>query len=98
ARRRVCRKRHPPSAREGREMGLEDVWFVLIGVLWAVYFLLEGFDFGVGMLLPILPRDERERGLMFESIGPVWDGNEVWLGGGPGAALARVPSRLRTDV
>ena len=60
-------------------MGLEEFWFVLIAVLWGGYFLLEGFDFGVGMLLPVLPRDERERGLMFESIGPVWDGNEVWL-------------------
>jgi cytochrome bd ubiquinol oxidase subunit II len=60
-------------------MGLEEFWFVLIGVLWGGYFLLEGFDFGVGMLLPVLPRDERERETMFESIGPVWDGNEVWL-------------------
>jgi cytochrome bd ubiquinol oxidase subunit II len=60
-------------------MGLEEFWFVLIAVLWGAYFLLEGFDFGVGMLLPVLPRDERERELMFESIGPVWDGNEVWL-------------------
>ena len=42
-------------------MGLEEFWFVLIGVLWGGYFLLEGFDFGVGMLLPVLPRDERER-------------------------------------
>jgi cytochrome d ubiquinol oxidase subunit II len=60
-------------------MGLEEFWFVLIGVFWGGYFLLEGFDFGVGMLLPVLPRDERERETMFESIGPVWDGNEVWL-------------------
>jgi cytochrome d ubiquinol oxidase subunit II len=60
-------------------MGLEEFWFVLIAVLWGAYFLLEGFDFGVGMLLPVLPRDERERETMFESIGPVWDGNEVWL-------------------
>ncbi len=60
-------------------MSLEIIWFWLIAVLWAGYFLLEGFDFGVGMLLPVLPYSERERGTMFESIGPVWDGNEVWL-------------------
>ena len=60
-------------------MTLEILWFCLIGFFWAGYFVLEGFDFGVGMLLPFLPRDERERGVLFESIGPVWDGNEVWL-------------------
>ena len=60
-------------------MTLEILWFCLLAFFWTAYFLLEGFDFGVGMLLPVLPRDERERGLMFESIGPVWDGNEVWL-------------------
>jgi cytochrome d ubiquinol oxidase subunit II len=60
-------------------MTLPILWFVLIAVLWAGYFLLEGFDFGVGMLLPFLPSNESERGTMLESIGPVWDGNEVWL-------------------
>ena len=77
-------------------MGLEEVWFVVIGVLWSGYFLLEGFDFGVGMLLPILPRDERERGLMFESIGPVWDGNEVWLVVAAGATFAAFPAWYAT--
>ena len=77
-------------------MGLEDVWFVLIAVLWAGYFLLEGFDFGVGMLLPVLPRDERERGIMFESIGPVWDGNEVWLVVAAGATFAAFPAWYAT--
>ena len=77
-------------------MGLEEVWFVLIGVLWSGYFLLEGFDFGVGMLLPVLPRDERERGLMFESIGPVWDGNEVWLVVAAGATFAAFPAWYAT--
>src|SRR3954464_3145899 len=61
-------------------MDLATIWFVLIAVLWSGYFLLEGFDFGVGMLLPVLPRDQRERGLMFESIGPVWDGKGGWRG------------------
>jgi cytochrome d ubiquinol oxidase subunit II len=78
------------------DIGLEQVWFVLIGVLWGGYFLLEGFDFGVGMLLPVLPRDERERGLMFESIGPVWDGNEVWLVVAAGATFAAFPAWYAT--
>ena len=69
---------------------------VLIAVLWGGYFLLEGFDFGVGMLLPVLPRDERERGLMFESIGPVWDGNEVWLVVAGGATFAAFPAWYAT--
>jgi cytochrome d ubiquinol oxidase subunit II len=70
---------------------LESFWFVLIAVLWGGYFLLEGFDFGVGMLLPFLGRTEGERGLMFESIGPVWDGNEVWLVVAAGATFAAFP-------
>ena len=77
-------------------MGLEEFWFVLIGVLWSGYFVLEGFDFGVGMLLPFLPRDERERGLMFQSIGPVWDGNEVWLVVAAGATFAAFPAWYAT--
>jgi cytochrome d ubiquinol oxidase subunit II len=77
-------------------MGLEEIWFVAIGVLWSGYFLLEGFDFGVGMLLPVLPRDERERGLMFKSIGPVWDGNEVWLVVAAGATFAAFPAWYAT--
>jgi cytochrome bd ubiquinol oxidase subunit II len=77
-------------------VGLEEFWFVLIGVLWSGYFVLEGFDFGVGMLLPFLPRDERERGLMFQSIGPVWDGNEVWLVVAAGATFAAFPAWYAT--
>ena len=73
-------------------MDLQILWFVLIAVLWSGYFLLEGFDFGVGMLLPFLPRDERERGIMFETIGPVWDGNEVWLVIAGGATFAAFPA------
>jgi len=60
-------------------VGLEIFWFCLIGVLWGCYFVLEGFDFGVGILLPFLPRNEDERSVMLSTIGPVWDGNEVWL-------------------
>jgi cytochrome d ubiquinol oxidase subunit II len=73
-------------------MNLQILWFVLIAVLWAGYFMLEGFDFGVGMLLPFLPSNESERGTMFESIGPVWDGNEVWLVVAGGATFAAFPS------
>ena len=72
-------------------MSLAELWFILIAVLWAGYFVLEGFDFGVGMLLPFLPKDEVERAAMFESIGPVWDGNEVWLVVAGGATFAAFP-------
>jgi cytochrome d ubiquinol oxidase subunit II len=79
-------------------MTLEAIWFWLIAVLWSGYFLLEGFDFGVGMLLPWLPRrgSERDRGLMFEAIGPVWDGNEVWLVVAGGATFAAFPAWYAT--
>ena len=73
-------------------MDLEIFWFCLIAFLWAGYFVLEGFDFGVGMLLPFLPRDERERRQMFHTIGPVWDGNEVWLVVAAGATFAAFPA------
>ena len=72
-------------------MDLQILWFVLVAFFWAGYFLLEGFDFGVGMLLPFLPRDERERRTMFETIGPFWDGNEVWLVVAGGATFAAFP-------
>jgi cytochrome bd ubiquinol oxidase subunit II len=79
-------------------MTLQTVWFCLIGVLWGGYFLLEGFDFGVGMLLPYLPRhgNETERSMMFETIGPVWDGNEVWLVVAAGATFAAFPTWYAT--
>jgi cytochrome d ubiquinol oxidase subunit II len=73
-------------------MTLQIFWFWLIAVLWGGYLVLEGFDFGVGMLLPFLPRNERERTIMFESIGPVWDGNEVWLVVAGGATFAAFPA------
>ncbi len=77
-------------------MDLQILWFVLIAVLWSGYFLLEGFDFGVGLLLPFLPRDEKQRSVMFESIGPVWDGNEVWLVVAGGATFAAFPGWYAT--
>ncbi|MGW6277446.1 cytochrome d ubiquinol oxidase subunit II [Kribbella sp. NPDC055071] len=60
-------------------MELTTVWFLAIAGLWTGYFVLEGFDFGVGMLLRVLGRDEPERRAVVTTIGPVWDGNEVWL-------------------
>jgi cytochrome d ubiquinol oxidase subunit II len=77
-------------------MGLQTFWFVLIAILWSGYFLLEGFDFGVGLLLPFLPRGDEERSVMFESVGPVWDGNEVWLVVAGGATFAAFPAWYAT--
>jgi cytochrome d ubiquinol oxidase subunit II len=78
-------------------MELSTVWFILIAVLWTGYFVLEGFDFGVGMLLPVLGRGrdaedtERRRRVMINTIGPLWDGNEVWLLTAGGATFAAFP-------
>jgi cytochrome d ubiquinol oxidase subunit II len=77
-------------------MTLEIFWFCLIAVLWGGYFVLEGFDFGVGMLLPFVPRNEGERGAMFRTIGPLWDGNEVWLVVAGGATFAAFPAWYAT--
>ena len=77
-------------------MELTTVWFVLIAVLWIGYFTLEGFDFGVGMLLPVLARDDTERRVMINTIGPVWDGNEVWVLVAGGATFAAFPEWYAT--
>lgn len=77
-------------------MELTTVWFCLIAVLWIGYFTLEGFDFGVGMLLPWLARDDRERRIMINTIGPVWDGNEVWVLTAGGATFAAFPEWYAT--
>jgi cytochrome d ubiquinol oxidase subunit II len=75
---------------------LNTFWFVLIAVLWIGYFFLEGFDFGVGMLLHPLGRDETDRRVMINTIGPVWDGNEVWLLTAGGATFAAFPNWYAT--
>jgi len=75
---------------------LTTVWFILITVLWVGYFVLEGFDFGVGVLLPVLGRSEKERRVMINTIGPVWDGNEVWLLVAGGATFAAFPEWYAT--
>jgi len=70
---------------------LQTLWFFLIVVLWIGYFVLEGFDFGVGMLSPFIGSNADERGQMIRAIGPVWDGNEVWVIVAGGATFAAFP-------
>jgi cytochrome d ubiquinol oxidase subunit II len=77
-------------------MELHDVWFALIAVLWTGYFFLEGFDFGVGVLTRALARDRAERRVLINTIGPVWDGNEVWLLTAGGATFAAFPEWYAT--
>jgi cytochrome d ubiquinol oxidase subunit II len=71
-------------------------WFVAVAVLWVGYLALEGFDFGVGMLLPVLGRDDTDRRVLINTIGPVWDGNEVWLLAAVGAMFAAFPGWYAT--
>ncbi len=75
---------------------LQVVWFALIGILWVGYFVLEGFDFGVGMLIRVVARDDAEKRSVIHSIGPVWDGNEVWLLVAGGATFAAFPQWYAT--
>ena len=72
-------------------MELNVVWFVLVAVLFIGFFFLEGFDYGVGMLVKLLGRDDTERGMLVRTIGPVWDGNEVWMITAGGAMFAAFP-------
>ncbi|GAB3280845.1 cytochrome d ubiquinol oxidase subunit II [Kineosporia babensis] len=77
-------------------MELVTVWFILITVLWIGYLVLEGFDFGVGMLLPLVSRNDKERRVLINTIAPVWDGNEVWLIVAGGATFAAFPEWYAT--
>lgn len=77
-------------------MDLNSLWFILIGVLFTGYFLLEGFDFGVGILLPFLGRSDNGRRVLINSVGPHWDGNEVWLITAGGAIFAAFPQWYAT--
>ncbi|HNS52334.1 MAG TPA: cytochrome d ubiquinol oxidase subunit II [Anaerolineae bacterium] len=72
-------------------MDLNTLWFILIAVLFAGYFFLEGFDYGVGILMPFLGKDDKGRRLAINAIGPHWDGNEVWLLVAGGATFAAFP-------
>ncbi|MEW2133891.1 cytochrome d ubiquinol oxidase subunit II [Streptomyces sp. NPDC005435] len=77
-------------------MHLHDLWFFVIAFLWTGYFFLEGFDFGIGILSRVLARGETERRVLINTIGPVWDGNEVWLVTAAGATFAAFPDWYAT--
>jgi cytochrome bd ubiquinol oxidase subunit II len=77
-------------------MDLGTVWFVLIAILFIGFFFLEGFDFGVGILLPFLGKKDEERRAIINTIGPFWDGNEVWLITAGGAIFAAFPNWYAT--
>lgn len=75
---------------------MQVVWFLLIAVLWTGYLILEGFDYGVAMLIPFLGKTEKEKRVIVNTIGPVWDGNEVWLLTAGGAMFAAFPAWYAT--
>ena len=75
---------------------LSILWFILVAVLWTVYLVLEGFDFGVGQLLPVIAKNDKERTALVRTIGPHWDGNEVWLLTAGGATFAAFPAWYAT--
>lgn len=77
-------------------MDLNTLWFILIAVLYVGYFVLEGFDLGVGILLPFLGKDDVRRRVLINTIGPHWDGNEVWLITAGGATFAAFPGWYAT--
>ena len=77
-------------------MNYESIWFVLIAILFIGYFILEGFDFGVGILLPFVAKNDNERRMVINTIGPHWDGNEVWLITAGGAMFAAFPEWYAT--
>ncbi|GAA4895233.1 cytochrome d ubiquinol oxidase subunit II [Tessaracoccus lubricantis] len=75
---------------------LVAVWFALVAVLWVGFFFLEGFDFGVAMLIPVFGKTEKEKRVVVNTIGPLWDGNEVWLLTAGGAMFAAFPGWYAT--
>src|SRR3954447_26346355 len=75
---------------------MQTTWFWVLCALWSLYFVSEGFDFGVGMLLPVLGRSEDDRETMIRAIGPFWDGNEVWLIIAGAATFAAFPAWYAT--
>ena len=70
---------------------LETIWFVLWGLLWAMYFILDGFDFGMGTLMPFMAKNDYEKRVFYNAQGPFWDGNEVWLITAGGVTFAAFP-------
>ena len=77
-------------------MNLNILWFVLIAVLYTGFFVLEGFDFGVGILLPFVGKKDIEKRVVINTIGPLWDANEVWLVLAGGATFAAFPQWYAT--
>ncbi len=77
-------------------MNLNILWFVLIAVLYTGFFILEGFDFGVGILLPFVGKNDIEKRVVVNTIGPLWDANEVWLVLAGGATFAAFPQWYAT--
>ena len=77
-------------------MDLNIIWFILITVLFIGFFFLEGFDYGVGILLPFIGKEDRERRAIINSIGTFWDGNEVWMLTAGGAMFAAFPNWYAT--
>ena len=77
-------------------MELSVLWFILVAILFVGFFFLEGFDYGVGILTPLLGRDDTERRSLLNTIGPVWDGNEVWMITAGGAMFAAFPNWYAT--
>ena len=77
-------------------MDLNVLWFILIGVLFAGFFILEGFDYGVGIMMPFVSKSDEERRVVLNTIGPFWDGNEVWLLTAGGAIFAAFPNWYAT--
>ncbi len=77
-------------------MALQTTWFIFIALLWAGFFVLEGFDFGVGMVVPFLAGDDTERRMLRATTGPFWDGNEVWLITAGAAMFAAFPDWYAT--
>lgn len=71
---------------------LASIWFILWGVLWAVYFMLDGFDLGIGTLMPFLAKSETDKRIMYNAMGPFWNGNEVWLVAAGGVTFAAFPT------
>ena len=72
-------------------MTLADIWFWLVALLLTVYVILDGFDLGAGVLYPFIGKSEEDKSVIRAAIGPVWDGNEVWLLTGAGAIFAAFP-------
>jgi cytochrome bd ubiquinol oxidase subunit II len=75
---------------------LETIWFLLWGLLWAIYFMLDGFDLGLGVLLPHFGKTDTERRVIYNSMGPFWDANEVWLITAGGVTFAAFPAAYAT--